>query len=144
MNQTPTQSNLSRRRLPAADEGTQTDVETTASSLIDVEATASSLIIRGLFKAGGGQRTFDKLNAGLLSVCQAFIVGDDKAAEKENVLLHLIRESGKALPLLLDGHDDKDSRRKKVTFDTHMVDDGNDPDAIEIGSWGNTPLVCLR
>jgi hypothetical protein len=39
------------------------------------------------------------------------------------------------------GHDDKDSRWKKVTFDTHMVDDGNDPDAIEIGSWGDTPLV---
>jgi hypothetical protein len=39
------------------------------------------------------------------------------------------------------GHDGKDSRRKKVTFDTHMVDDGNDPDAIEIGSWGDTPLV---
>jgi hypothetical protein len=39
------------------------------------------------------------------------------------------------------GHDDKDSRRKKVTFDTHIVDDGNDPDAVEIGSWGDTPLV---
>jgi hypothetical protein len=40
------------------------------------------------------------------------------------------------------GHDDKDtSRRKKVTFDTHMVDDGKDPDAVEIGSWGDTPLV---
>jgi hypothetical protein len=33
------------------------------------------------------------------------------------------------------GHDDKDtSRQKKVTFDTHIVDDGNDPDAVEIGS----------
>jgi hypothetical protein len=93
MNQTPPQSNLSRRRLPVADEGTQPDVEGTQT---DVET-----IIRGLYKTGGGQRVFDKLNAGVLSVRQAFIVGDDKAAEKENVLLHLIRESGKALPLLL-------------------------------------------
>jgi hypothetical protein len=37
--------------------------------------------------------------------------------------------------------DNKDSRQKKVTFDTHIVDDGNDPDAIEIGSWGDPPLV---
>jgi hypothetical protein len=28
-----------------------------------------------------------------------------------------------------------DSRQKKVTFDTHIVDDGNHPEAIEIGSW---------
>jgi hypothetical protein len=39
------------------------------------------------------------------------------------------------------GHDDKDSHRKKVTFDTHMVGDENDTDAVEIGSWGDTPLV---
>jgi hypothetical protein len=39
------------------------------------------------------------------------------------------------------GHDHKDSRRKKVTFDTHMVGDENDSDAVKIGFWGDTPLV---
>jgi hypothetical protein len=38
-------------------------------------------------------------------------------------------------------HDDKDSCQKKGTFDTHMVGNENDTDAVEIGSWGDTPLV---
>jgi hypothetical protein len=59
---------------------------------------------------------------------------DDVIMNEEIVTTNMTHESHE--------HDDKDtSRQKKVTFDTHMVDDGNNPDAIEIGSWGDTPLV---
>jgi hypothetical protein len=58
---------------------------------------------------------------------------DDVVVTEENVITTVTHESHE--------HDDKDSRQKKVTFDTHIVDDGNDPDAIEIGSCGDPPLV---
>jgi hypothetical protein len=53
---------------------------------------------------------------------------DDVIVNKENVITIVTHES--------HGHDDNDSRQKKVTFDTHIVDDGNDPDAIEmVNRW---------